>query len=144
MAFKHIQASRLSFLLASDGIPSGLLVNGENIPVGSLSIDRVAGKLYILRANLAWQEIAGGSGGATPIFEELLTASTSAPYTYNLGFTPTNGSLQVFVNGQLAIPAPTAGAHYAVSGLTITWLPNAPYPIDPMDQLVAYYETTDI
>lgn len=144
MAFKHISANRLSFLLTSDGVPSGMLVNGENIPVGSLSIDRINGKLYQLLPNFSWQEIAAATGGTTELFEELSPASTSAPLTYHLGFNPLAGSVKVFVNGLLAIPDPAQHHDYTLSGMTITWSLTPNYPVDPTDQIVVYYDTTDI
>lgn len=150
MAYKHVSSNRLSFLLTSDGAPSGLMVNGENIPIGSLVIDRINGKLYQLKPNTSWVETgsgnAGTSGGAVPtsIIEELLTASTSAPYTFNLGFTPRTGTVKVFVNGLLAVPYPLTNYDYTLGGLTITWSLTPQYNIDPQDQIVVYYDTFDI
>lgn len=150
MAFKHISASRLSFLLTSDGLPSGFLVNNEVIPIGSLSIDRINGKTYQLKPNSTWQEIGSGnastSGAVVPteLFEELTSASTSAPWVFNLGFTPVQNSVKIFVNGQLAMPFPITNWDYQVSGTTVTWTLTPAYPIDPQDQIIAYYDTFDI
>jgi len=142
MAFKHILANKLSFLLTSDGVPSGYYVNNEIIPIGSLSIDRVNAKVYQLQTNSTWALMAG-SGGTVPsqLYEELTTGSTSAPYVYNLSFNPVAGSVQLYVNGQLALPSPLTNFHYTLSGLTITWSGSAPYVIDPNDQVVAHYST---
>ncbi len=150
MAFKHISASRLSFLLTSDGLPSGFQVNGEVIPIGSLSIDRINGKTYQLKPNSAWEEFgtgnAGTAGGAVPteLFEELADAGTSAPLTYNLGFNPLPDSVKVFVNGQLAMPYPLTNYDYQLAGTTITWTLTPIFPIDDQDQIVVYYDTFDI
>lgn len=150
MAFKHISASRLSFLLTSDGVPSGFLVNGENIPIGSLSIDRVNGKTYQLKPNSVWQEFGTGnastSGNAVPveIFEELVDADTSAPWIFNLGFNPISNSVKIFVNGQLAIPYPILNYDYQLIGTTVTWTLTPSFLIDAQDQIIAYYSTYDI
>lgn len=146
MAFKHISSGRLAFLLSSDGAPSGLYIGGEQIPVGSLSLDRINGKLYQLQPNTSWQLVGtGGGGGTVPsqVYEELVTASTSAPYTYNLGFNPVSGSVKVFLNGLLAVPSPLSGFDYTLSGTTITWSLLAAYQPDPLDHLVVYYDTLD-
>lgn len=144
MAFKHISANRLSFLLTADGTPSGFLVNGENIPIGSLAIDRINAKLYQLKTNLSWQEVTGGGGsGASQLFEQLTTASTSAPYTFHLGFNPVSGSVKLFVNGLLAKASPLLNYDYTLSGTTITWSNTPSFNIDPLDDIVVYYSTTD-
>lgn len=151
MAFKHISANRLSFLLTSDGVPSGFLIGGENIPVGSLAIDRINAITYQLQPNLAWIPLgsgnAGTSGNVKPpseVFEQLITASTSAPFVYYTSFNPVSGSVKVFVNGLLAIPSPITSFDYTLSGMTITWA-NSPssFQLDPSDIVVVYYSTLD-
>jgi hypothetical protein len=144
MAFKHILANKLSFLLTSDGVPSGYYVNNEIIPIGSLSIDRVNAKVYQLQTNSTWSLMAG-TGGAVPsqLYEQLTTASTSAPFVYHLSFNPVAGSVQIFVNGQLALPSPLTNFHYTLTGLTVTWSGTAPFAIDVNDQVVAHYSTLD-
>jgi len=146
MAFKHISANRLSFLLTADGVPSGLLVNGENIPIGSLAIDRVNAKLYQLKPNLAWTEIGtGGGGGTVPsqVYEQLVSASTSAPFVFHLGFNPVAGSVKVFVNGLLVKANPLTNYDYTLSGTTVTWSNTPSFAIDHSDDIIVYYDTLD-
>lgn len=146
MAFKHISANRLSFLLTSDGVPSGFTVNNEPIPVGSLSIDRVNGKTYQLQPNFTWALIGSGGGGGTvpsEVYEQLTSASTSAPYVFHTSFNPVTNSVKLFVNGLLAKPSPLTNFDYTLSGTTITWSNTPSFQLDPSDDVVVQYSTLD-
>lgn len=146
MAFKHIQSNRLVFLLSEEGTPSGVVLQGENIPNGSLCVDTDNGKLFILSAGV-WKEVGTDQTPEVEVPEYVVIRETpivpagTSGYVFSIGtgtapIIPLDNTLFFYVNTMKSII--DVDWSYNDSAQEITWI-SSRYDLETSDEIEIFY-----
>jgi hypothetical protein len=146
MAFKHIQSNRLVFLLSEEGTPSGVVLQGENIPNGSLCVDTDNGKLFILSAGV-WKEVGTDQTPIVDVPEYIVIRETpivpagTSGYVFPIGtgtapVIPLDNTLYFYVNTMKSII--DVDWEYNTNSQEITWI-SPRYDLEATDEIEIFY-----
>lgn len=144
MAFKHIQANTITFLLSSDGTPTGLKIGNEDIPNGSLAVDSVNAILYILRET-SWVRVGDGdsiSGSVITVYETPIVPAGTSGWQFQVGSGTSaleilDNTLFFYVNTQKSVI--NIDWVYDEDSQTITWISSS-YDLEENDLIEIYYD----